>query len=49
MEKVKDFCFDKVIAGKANSIPDFSKSRSEYNVSSKSKTNILLLGKIILI
>lgn len=23
MEKVKDFCFDKVIAGKANSIPDF--------------------------
>jgi hypothetical protein len=23
MENVKDFCFDKVIAGKANSIPDF--------------------------
>ena len=26
MEKVKDFCFDKVIAGKANSIPDFYNS-----------------------
>jgi hypothetical protein len=26
MEKVIDFCFDKVIAGKSNSIPDFYES-----------------------